>query len=70
MSSRSRRKAKAKKSSSSQPKRWFLFAGLGLVVLLFLAVGMAYSAVRKYSRSDDFRVMLGARAGEVLEGDA
>ena len=70
MSSRSRRKAKAKKSSSRQPKRWFLFAGLGLVVLLFLAVGMAYSAVRKYLRSDDFRVMLGARAGEVLEGDA
>lgn len=70
MSSRSRRKAKAKKSSSRQPKRWFLFAGLGLVVLLFLAVGMIYSAVRKYLRSDDFRVMLGEQAGEVLEGDA
>lgn len=41
-----------------------------LVVLLSAGVIFGYHAVRSYLRSDDFRAMLGSRAGEVLEGEA
>ena len=41
-----------------------------LVIGLFLVAGViyGYNAVRSYLRSDEFRVMLGSRTGEVLKG--
>jgi hypothetical protein len=70
MSSRRRRKSKPKKSSGKSSLKWFAWSSLVLVVLLIIGVILGYNAVRSYLKSDDFRTMLGAQAGELLEGDA
>ena len=70
MSSRRRRKAKPGKSSGKNALRWFVWSSLLLFVLLVAGVIFGYNAVRTYLKSDDFRAMLGGRAGEVLNGEA
>ena len=73
MSSRRSRRSKARRSGSSKGQRrgaarWLIYASL---VVAFLVIGgliFGYNAVRSYLRSDEFRVMLGSRAGEMLEG--
>ena len=50
--------------------RWFAWSSLLVVVLLVAGVIFGYNAVRSYLRSDDFRTMLGDRAGVMLKGKA
>ncbi len=64
--SRRRRGVSRKKGGG----KW-LFWGLGgLVAILLLGAVVGYGAIRSYLKSDDFRVMLGERAGTLLKGDA
>ena len=71
MSSRRRRKAKSSQSRAKSGRRkWLLGSGLVLLLLLGIAAVFTYNAIRSYLKSDDFRVMLGSQAGDLLEGEA
>lgn len=73
MVSRRSRRSKARKSGSRKGNRrgaarWLIYTSLVLGLILVAGVIYGYNAVRSYLRSDEFRVMLGSRAGETLKG--
>lgn len=70
MASRRKRKAERANGHRGRGMKFFL---IGISVLGLLVLGsfvFAYQAVRSYLRSDEFRVMLGERAGAELGGEA
>lgn len=73
MASRRSRRSKARQSQGRKGARGVVskcLIGVGLLLVLALLAGLVfgYNAVRSYLRSDDFRTMLGKRAGMMLEG--
>ena len=70
MSSRRRRKSQSSKERRRSPLKWVALSGLTIAILLVVGAVFGLNAVRSYLRSDDFRMMLGTRAGGVLEGSA
>ena len=73
MASRRSRRSKARKSGSRKTQkrgaaRWLIYSAMVFGFLLVVGLVVGYNAVRSYLRSDEFRVMLGSRSGEMLRG--
>lgn len=73
MASRRSRRSSARQSGKRKSQhrgavRWFIYASLVMGFLLIAGLVYGYNAVRSYLRGDEFRIMLGSRAGEMLEG--
>lgn len=73
MASRRSRRSKARRSGSRKAQnrgaaRWLIYGSLIVGFLLVAGLIYGYNAVRSYLRSDGFRIMLGSRAGEMLQG--
>lgn len=73
MARRRSRRSRARQSGKGKAPnrggtRLFLYAGLVSGFLLLAGLVYGYNVVRSYLRSDEFRIMLGSRAGEMLEG--
>ncbi|MGJ8697553.1 MAG: hypothetical protein ACSHYF_14645 [Verrucomicrobiaceae bacterium] len=70
MSSRRRRNRKPRNSGGGRLKKWLAGGVVGLLLVGVLGLVFGYRAIREYLRSDDFRIMLGEKAGGMLGGEA
>ena len=70
----SRRSRRAKQTKKKSPRKggfkWLAWTAAAILFIGVVGLVMGYQAVRKYLKSDEFRVMLGQEIGGMLGGEA